>query len=568
MKSLNSRHTSISVISFFAIFLLFHLPKTEIHPWDEGLYAIRALSIVEGGNLIDQTEDSPGGLYSSTYPPLTVWAMSVFIKIFGANEFSVRLFSYLCSVGSLIFLYLITLRLLNEENAIFSVILLSVSLAWNIYSRQGMTEVPVIFFCLICLWSLIKLHESDNKKTWLYVIIYGLAFGAALMTKIVVTFLPLLFAFVYILFSGKHLKSIITGTLIGLVIAFPWHYYMYLIHGQDFINAFLVPHIYSPVESNVPNLGVFYHINQIIISNPFSVFAFISVFFVIEKSNSQEKKIIKNILIIIILSWFYFTIFIFSVSVTKLPHYIIYFLVPSVILAVKVYEVLEEKQYNPRLVWFLFSFLIISTLWSIGEGLRLDFKLFLSDFRISLPVLTFIIISLTLLLTGAFISKSILEKIKFKYYARGSYIILLVLVLRIVFYSSFALSEREDGARQTVEFMDHLKQEKFIYLFHFYNTSDTLNPQLEWYFRINPSAKENIPELVKISLKSEIWDIRNIRKVDNLQNLFLIYYTPQSKELKQMVLEDLLQTRKIVFQTRKYIVLGRKKVDRSTGYWI
>lgn len=548
--------------------MLFHIAKTEIHPWDEGLYALRALSIVEGGNVIDQTESSLGGLYSSTYPPLSVWAMAIFMKIFGINEFAVRFFSYICSIGSLILIFLIAIRFFSEEKAIFSVILLSVSLTWNVYSRQGMTEIPIIFFCLLSLWSLIKLYESVDRKYWIYVIIFGLAFAAALMTKIVVSFLPLLFASIFLIFSKKHRISLIIGVLIGLFLAIPWHYYMYLTYGQDFVKAFLVPHIYSAVESNVPHLGVFYYINQIIISNPFTVLAFISIFFFRKKNLKQETVGIDFILNMIFLVWFYLTFIIFSVSVTKLPYYIIYFLVPSVILAIKLFDELEKGEVKPRVIWFVFAILLISTLWSIGEGLRNDLKFLISDFSISLPVIIFFIISISLILMGSFLKESFFDKLKFSYYARVSYIILLILVLRIVFYSSFAVTEKEAGAKRTVEFIDHLRQDKYIYLFHFYNTSDTLNPQLEWYFRINESTKNKRPEEIKVSLKSDIWDIRGMRKTDNHPNLFLVYYVPQSNELKRMVIEDIIQTRKIVFQTRKYIVFGRKKADRPTGYWI
>jgi hypothetical protein len=544
------------------------LQKAEIHPWDEGLYALRALSILENGNLIDQTSSSPGGLYSSTYPPLSVWAMALSMKIFGPGALAVRLFSYICSITSLIIIYLISIRILSEEKAIFTVILLSISIAWNVYSRQGMTEVPVIFFSLQSLWALIKLHETKEHRKWIFGLIFGLSFALALMTKIIVSFLPLLFAVSFLIFSFRNLKYVLLGLILGLILAFPWHYYMFSVYGNEFLNAFLIPHLYSAVENNAPQLGFFYYLNQLIITNPFTVLSFVSLYFLILGKFNKIKEQDENFIVYILMIWFFLTFIFFSLAVTKLPHYSVYFLVPAVILSVKVFENIETERSNTKNLWFIFTILIISTLWSIGEDLREGFKLLLNNYKISLPVIIFTVITLTMLFAGFFLKKSFFDKIKLIYYIRLSYIILIILVARIVIYTSFSPLEREAGAKKTVEFIDHLRQDKIIYLFHFYNTSDTLNPQLEWYFKIKDSGQKLKPELIKISLASNQLDIRSLRKVDNYPNQFVIYYIPFKTDLTNMILEDIVQTRKIILQTRKYIVFGRKKTDRPAGYWI
>jgi len=560
------RHTFIAVITFFSIFIFFHLQKAEIHPWDEGLYALRALSVFENGNFIDQTSSSPGGLYSSTYPPLSVWAMALSMNFFGPGTLAVRLFSYICSIASLILIYLISIRILSEEKAIFTVILLSISIAWNVYSRQGMTEVPVIFFSLLSFWALVKIYETESQRKWLFGLIFGLAFAFALMTKIIVSFLPLLLAISFLIFSFRNLKYVILGIALGLILAFPWHYYMYIAHGSDFSNAFLIPHLYSSVENNVPQLGAFYYLNQLIIANPITVLSFVSLYLLVIKKLNKRKE--QNYIVYILMIWFFLTIILFSLSVTKLPHYIIYFLVPSVILSVKVFEIIELEGLNPRLLWFIFGFLIISTLWSIGEDLREDFKFFLSNFKLTVPVIIFIVLTLITISTGIIFRKSFFEKIKLNYYIRLSYIVLIILVVRIIIYTSFSPVEKEAGASKTVQFIDQLKQDKIIYLFHYYNSSDTLNPQLEWYFKTYDSGEKLPPELIKISLVSDRLDIRSLRKIDNYPNLFVVYYMPFKSDLTNMFLEDIVQTRKILLQTRKYIVFGRKKTDRPAGYWI
>ena len=196
MKPSSSIHTVIAVISFFIILLFLNLNNFEIQPWDEGLYAIRAKAVLEHKLYFDQTEYSAGGLYSSTYPPLTVWLLALSMNYLGESPLAIRFFSVIFSILSLVLIYNISRKIFSIENSLISIFLLSTTLGWNFYSRQGMTDVPLTFFFLLCFWASIKIFEArEAKHLALWAAVFSLSFASALMTKIIISFLPLIFVF-------------------------------------------------------------------------------------------------------------------------------------------------------------------------------------------------------------------------------------------------------------------------------------------------------------------------------------------------------------------------------------
>ncbi|MBI5323971.1 MAG: glycosyltransferase family 39 protein, partial [Ignavibacteriae bacterium] len=140
MAQKNHNWIITGIIALMAIIVFINLGTGEIQPWDEGLYAIRAKSILHYDDFWDQTEYSSGGLYSSTYPPLTIWFMSGAMKLFGENEFSARFFSALCSIFSLIFIYLISKKVVSFKYSVLTIILTGTTIVWNKFSREGMTD--------------------------------------------------------------------------------------------------------------------------------------------------------------------------------------------------------------------------------------------------------------------------------------------------------------------------------------------------------------------------------------------------------------------------------------------
>ncbi|MDP4265562.1 MAG: glycosyltransferase family 39 protein [Bacteroidota bacterium] len=104
-KSLMDRYLlkfSFAAVLFLFIFLIgvtfFNHP---IYIWDEAIYANNALEMSRTQHPFVLTLDGIPNLYN-TKPPLAIWLMAISIKLFGANEFAIRLPGVLAFLGVMI----------------------------------------------------------------------------------------------------------------------------------------------------------------------------------------------------------------------------------------------------------------------------------------------------------------------------------------------------------------------------------------------------------------------------------------------------------------------------------
>ena len=84
----------ISIIFLFSFFSLFFIENHSLVAHDESLYASRAKLIIETNNWFTPFETAHHKTIGS------YWLIALSFKIFGINEFSARLPSYVFSISS------------------------------------------------------------------------------------------------------------------------------------------------------------------------------------------------------------------------------------------------------------------------------------------------------------------------------------------------------------------------------------------------------------------------------------------------------------------------------------
>jgi 4-amino-4-deoxy-L-arabinose transferase-like glycosyltransferase len=103
-------------------------------------------------------------------------------KLFGISEYSTALFFTLCSLGTVIAVYLIGKQLFTAATGLIAAFLLSIFPLDIIYATQVGPEVPFsLFACLSILWFL-KAYGSDRRYR-LYGLLSGAGLGAANLFK-------------------------------------------------------------------------------------------------------------------------------------------------------------------------------------------------------------------------------------------------------------------------------------------------------------------------------------------------------------------------------------------------
>jgi len=124
-----------------------------------------------------------------------------------------RLLSMFASLGSLIFLYLLTKKYLGEKTALFSAFFFAF-LPYNIYySRVILPEPSLIFTSLASIYFLDKWLEKSKFIFWIFAVIFS---ASALLIKVTAIFLwPVL---LYLLFKKYKIKMFIKPSVIFFIV--------------------------------------------------------------------------------------------------------------------------------------------------------------------------------------------------------------------------------------------------------------------------------------------------------------------------------------------------------------
>lgn len=549
---------SIAILS--AIILFFNVSKGEVQPWDEGLYAYRAKSIVDYNCWLDQTKYALGGLYSSTYPPLVPWMISLNFKIWGTNLFSIRVFSVICSIILITSLAFFFSRQYSQQLVFLLATNLLISQHWVLYSRQGTTDVPLICFIILSLIFAIKFVESQKKSES---IIFGSAFTLAtflaLMTKIVLSYLPII-VFIPLVILKEKKKALSLGIyfLFGIFLAFPWYIQMYFKYGWDFLSALFPPHLYSAVEGNVRPLGIFYYLNQLIVSNPIVIFGFFSLFRNFHKFNLKKLIEDKGWIYSIFYIWALLGILIFSLAPTKLPHYTLYMLLPLIILSLDFID-LELSKIVFKQKAIAFCIYAIGLFWSISPHFRRQIAL--GSFEQILPInyifiLLFAILGVTVLLTKEKQVRQWLSKFSFDL---SLVFATIVLILLVILNLSFKHTGNIFGGEKTANWLLSNKTENFVYLYHQYtdNNSDTLNPQLAWYTKGVYFGRDTSKKIIFIAINKGNIGLKQVKATIHYPQYPLVYYIANKDLSTTILIHEIGRYRPILLTTPNYIVFGK-----------
>jgi 4-amino-4-deoxy-L-arabinose transferase-like glycosyltransferase len=224
------------LLAVSAILILWRLGSGSLTSWDEALYGAISRGILDTGNWIDLRW---AGNPWVDKPPLYMWVTVLFYKLFGVNEFAVRLFSALSGIGTVLATYLLGRKLYSRQAGIASAlaILTSFSFFWG--ARVGMLDVTLTFFTVL---SLLFFKLGEEKKLFLF--FAPVAFAAAFMTKSMAAApIPVILG-IYIIATGQlkvfKERSFIAGILTALLIIASWHIAAFAHYGGNFFNDYFV----------------------------------------------------------------------------------------------------------------------------------------------------------------------------------------------------------------------------------------------------------------------------------------------------------------------------------------
>jgi 4-amino-4-deoxy-L-arabinose transferase-like glycosyltransferase len=315
----NPENTRKIFLAFFIIFsFLWGTGNAPLFDEDEGFFAEGTREMVLRGDFISSFVNQEQRFDK---PPLTNWLQFGSAQVFGWNEFAMRLPSCLASVVWMLLIYIFTKRKLGEKTAFFATLIAASSLQITIVGKAALADGLLnmaLTGAMFCLFEI--LNQNHKKNIWFFYAFTGIGF---LAKGPVAVLIPGAVFLIYLL-KNKTWKPFlrlinIPGFLIFLIIAAPWYILQYLQTGEKFISGFFLNHNVNRFQTAFEGHygGIFYFVPVLLLGLlPFTG--------VVLKSFSKIRIIWANPLFSFLLIWFAFVFILFSLSGTKLHHYIIY----------------------------------------------------------------------------------------------------------------------------------------------------------------------------------------------------------------------------------------------------
>ena len=469
------RYQDKAVLSLLLIVCLFKIPiilTSDIQPWDEGMYAVRVLSIHFNGDFFDQSIHSIAGLDSGSHPPLFIWLGYIATLIFGISDVALKLIPFMFALLCIVFLIRIGKELGSFESGILSALIFTSTYLFNVYSKRFQFDIPVTFFIITSFYFFI-LYINKNAKS--YLILCGIAFGLCLMTKTLVGFYIPIILFITFLFlrkkNGIRFSDLAILTAIGLIIALPWHLFMLIKHGGEFVNYLFGFHLFSraiETHEGIQPKGALYFVSILMNNIPFGIIVFMS--FVKDIKNFIHLNWEKIFLWI----WFITGFITISVFQTKIETYLLPFLAPACILLV-IYLISENnKSMHEKIIILILTLFNIA--WFTTQSFRNEIKEFLYHQGYIEIIIIIISIAVAVLILY-YIFKSLLSKINL----RSTFFVIIIIFFFSsnlyflfnvpLFENSFVLSEIKDEVNKS-------GKKEIVYV----STDFKFNPQFTYYF--------------------------------------------------------------------------------------
>ena len=229
------RHIGL-LLALCGILFFWNLGALGLTDRDEGRNAEAGREMLETGDWM-----SPTFNYEPRYakPALVYWLMGASYKTFGVSEFAARFPSALFGLGLVLMLYLFLSRLRDANTGLLGAMMLALNLQMIGLNRMALTDSVLIFFTTLSLFAFwLGFQTTRERRPWIWVCY--VAMGIATLAKGPVGFLVPLIVIALYLSLTKQWKPFwqegrpLAGTALTILIALPWYAGMWWLHGSEY----------------------------------------------------------------------------------------------------------------------------------------------------------------------------------------------------------------------------------------------------------------------------------------------------------------------------------------------
>lgn len=249
MNPLNSSHFVARDLLLLTLFLIVlfgtFLGSRPLMVPDEGRYAEIPREMVESG---DYTTPRLNYIKYFEKPPFLYWLEAGAIKVFGLNEWALRLGIALLAIFGCLMTYIAGLKLYDRRTGILACLILATSALYFAIGHFVIPDMPVAVWMSSCLilFMLGTREPQGMKRRGYFWGMFACAAMATLTKGLIGAVLPALIIFVWlcVLNNWRELKTyyLPSGLFIYLLIAAPWHILVQLKNAEFFHFYFVEQH--------------------------------------------------------------------------------------------------------------------------------------------------------------------------------------------------------------------------------------------------------------------------------------------------------------------------------------
>lgn len=243
-------------------------PVARIPAQDEAVYSSTALHMAQSGGWLTPMFL---GRYAFYKPPLLYWMAGLSAKIMpfsrlGPSPLALRLPSLLAGAAVAVLLFAWIWRAHSLPAALAACLLLITDRIFFTLARLALTDM-ILLLCIVLALSCLCRDPglTVRHSRW----IFGAAVGAAIMTKGVAGFLPLM-----MLAAGTRIgfRRFAEVCCVGALVAAPWHAYQLAVHTRWFWAEYILTEHFTwafaaPSQSTQEN-QLLYYLKRLVLLDP------------------------------------------------------------------------------------------------------------------------------------------------------------------------------------------------------------------------------------------------------------------------------------------------------------
>lgn len=190
-------------------------------------------------------------------PPLFFWFEDLSFLIFGISEWSARIPMAIVATFGVFMTYYFGQKLISKRFGLLSALVLGTNVIYIVLSHIAILDLLLSVTMMVSVYFGILTLYSQGKENWAQWICFYLFSGLSVLTKglpgLVIPFGTVFFVYLF----SKRLKDLFDFKKIGLgifllmLIVLPWHILMYKVHGQAFINEYILKHHFARFVNSV-----------------------------------------------------------------------------------------------------------------------------------------------------------------------------------------------------------------------------------------------------------------------------------------------------------------------------